>query len=68
MSKIQKLTRDESGKLHGGFSFQSSEEIGRTYLNNTNINCGNGGQGDTNTNCFCIDCGKINKPNDPLKP
>ena len=47
--KITKLSKDEAGKLHGGFSIQST--VIKTDFFANNGNCTAGGWFDTNTNC-----------------
>ena len=64
MEKIQKLTADEKGQLHGGYALHKPiNEIGKTFFDNKNTNCGVNTQGDENTNCYCKDaCGVTNQP------
>ena len=47
---ISELTKDETGKLHGGFSV-SKLISSFTEDGNDNTNCLNTGNGDSNTNC-----------------
>lgn len=61
--KISKVSKDESGKLRGGFSIQPVSVD--ADLGATNINCTGGGWFDTNTNCTgnCKGCLVIVDPN-----
>ena len=54
--KITELSRDEAGKLRGGFSIQSVKVELNLWASNGN--CLSGGWGDTNTNCTgtCLGC------------
>lgn len=54
--KIAKLSKDEAGKLRGGFAIQSAKI--ESHLGATNGNCNGGGWFDTNTNCTsaCTEC------------
>lgn len=63
MEQLTELTLDEKGQLHGGFALQSAKEMLQTYLNNTNGNCSNGGNGDKNSNCSCTACEFAISPN-----
>lgn len=71
---FQQLSKDEMGKLHGGFAI-SPIRIS-TSLYSTNGNCEGGGIGDTNGNCKCEKCDSNpdpeeeneNCPIDPSKP
>lgn len=67
MEKIQKLTADEKGLLHGGFALISHEDIGKTYIGNTNVNCSLNAKNDTNVNCGCTSCDSTigTSPNEP---
>lgn len=47
---ISELTRDDAGKLHGGFSV-SNLIPADVDEGNDNTNCTNTGDGDSNTNC-----------------
>lgn len=47
--EVSKLTEDEAGKLHGGFSVNDAKIAIDFFA--TNVNCVGGGWGDTNTNC-----------------
>lgn len=47
--KFTKLTKDESGKLRGGFSIHPIDV--KTKLENININCDPSGYQDINVNC-----------------
>lgn len=63
MNKIQKLTIDEKGKLHGGFSLQSLKDVGTVYAIADNLNCEKGAPGTglydyINLNCQCKTCDK----------
>lgn len=60
--KISKLSKDEAGKLRGGFSIQPAKV--ETNLWASNGNCLGGGWGDTNTNCTgaCSGCSVTQKP------
>lgn len=60
--KIPKLSRNEAGKLRGGFSIQPAKI--ETNIWATNGNCMGGGWGDTNTNCTgtCSSCSVNQKP------
>lgn len=60
--KIAKLSKDETGKLKGGFSVQSIEVQNGLFASNGN--CLGGGWGDTNTNCTgtCSGCSINQKP------
>lgn len=55
-----KLTKDEQGKLQGGFSLQGKSDSlldSRTNFFADNHNCKSGGFFDTNTNCNrCAEC------------
>lgn len=51
---FQHLSRDEMGKLQGGFTISPIMVV--TFLENKNGNCDNGGTKDTNQNCKC-NCG-----------
>lgn len=55
-TKIPKLSKDEAGKLRGGFSIESAKVD--THIWASNVNCLGGGWGDTNTNCtgVCSNC------------
>lgn len=55
--KIKKLSKDESGKLIGGFEEKSTGID--TNLGASNGNCTGGGWFDTNTNCTGT-CSKCN--------
>ena len=48
------LTRDEANLLHGGFGLM---DLTTVSANNTNANCSNDGQGNSNTNCGLCSCG-----------
>lgn len=57
-----KLSKDETGKLHGGFSIiPASVDM---YFGASNGNCLGGGWGDTNTNCSgtCSGCSVNPRP------
>lgn len=60
--KISKLSKDEAGKLRGGFAIQPFKI--ETHLWASNGNCQGGGWGDTNTNCTgtCSGCSVTQKP------
>ena len=60
--KISKLSKDEAGKLRGGFSIQPVKVETNAWASNGN--CLGGGWGDTNTNCTgtCSGCSVIQKP------
>lgn len=47
--KFQQLTKDNAGKLHGGYTVQSGDVETGFFASNTN--CSGGGWFDTNTNC-----------------
>lgn len=53
MNKINKLTVDEQGILHGGYTLHSSRTNGPSDDGNVNKNCSNSGASDSNTNCYC---------------
>ncbi len=60
--KITKLSMDEAGKLQGGFTIGSIDDVSNNFFA-SNKNCLAGGWCDTNTNCTgtCVDC-TVNKP------
>lgn len=60
--KISKLSKDEAGKLRGGFSIQPAKL--ETNLFASNGNCLGGGWGDKNTNCTgtCSNCSVTKEP------
>jgi hypothetical protein len=62
-AKLTELSKDEAGKLHGGFSIQTAKV--NPDLWTSNGNCLGGGWGDTNTNCTgtCKSC-SISKNSD----
>ena len=57
--KISKVSKDESGKLRGGFSIQPITVDADLWASNGN--CLGGGWGDTNTNCSgaCTGCSVV---------
>ncbi len=61
-AKAVKLSKDEAGKLKGGFSVQSIEVQNSLFASNGN--CLGGGWGDTNTNCTgtCSGCSINQQP------
>jgi hypothetical protein len=60
--KITKLSKDEAGKLRGGFSIQTAKVDSDIW--SSNGNCLGGGWGDTNTNCSgtCKNCSTLQDP------
>lgn len=74
MKNFEPLSKDEAGKLQGGFSLQSVASPLQIGEYNKNANCTNSGFGDTNINCGCLGCSStggdgpqpVNPP--PLKP
>ena len=70
---ISKLSKDEAGKLRGGFSIEFAKVD--THIFASNGNCLGGGWGDTNTNCTgaCSACSvtpqvpTTNKPGEQIE-
>lgn len=49
--RFQQLSKDEMGKLHGGFTISPISL--KLYNSNKNENCDNNGTEDSNKNCKC---------------
>lgn len=60
--KKSEVSKDETGKLHGGFSIRPIKIDTQFFANN--INCVGGGFWDSNTNCTgsCEQCNVVFKP------
>lgn len=65
--RLTKLTKDETGKLRGGFTIQNAVEQVPIFASNGN--CQGGGWGDTNTNCTgtCSKCSVNISTGEPVK-
>lgn len=60
--QVSKLSKEETGRLTGGFTIHDVEVSNHLFV--TNGNCTGGGWGDTNTNCSgtCANCSVNQKP------
>lgn len=63
---FQQLSKDEMGKLHGGFAISPIRVD--TSLFGNNGNCDGGGIGDNNSNCRCEKCDRRPDPDPDPDP